>query len=483
MNQYVKNYFLSIANTVMMLLFPLISFPYISRILGPSNLGIINFAISYGYYFIHIASFGLNSYAIREVSKVRNDKRQVETTCNELFNLNLFFSIFSTILYFVGVFLVPNFRGNLLIFSFYSVTILSNFLALDWLLQSFEDYLFSTVRNALICLLSLIAIFLLVKNDNDLAIYMLITCIAEIGTKISTLLYCRKKYAKLIIRKKFLNFKKHLKSMFTLFSFRFVNGLSANLDKLMIGFMMVYASVGVYSAGVKFVLILIPIVETVGIVLFPKINISANKSHDEYIKNLRINYNLILLMGIPMSVGMFLISERLIPLFAGEQYIDAINVSRIMAIVIILCPIGDMLGSKTLLVFKKDKWLLYCSSLVAVSNIVLNVLFIQNWGINGAAAASVLSYVVAVLSRYYFTRKIVKINLLSWEALKYSLFTIPFTIIYIIFRDNIDNNTIWAFGFIIFCMIVYTIELLATKDYLATMLLNKFFRDNKKSVC
>lgn len=481
MNKYVKNYILSVANTVMMLLFPIITFPYVSRILGPNNLGIINFAQSYGYYFTHIASFGISSYAIREVSKVRDDRDKVEKISNEIFNLNLFFSILSTIFYFCGVFFVQNFRDNFTIFAIYSVVILTNFLSLDWLLQSFDDYFFSTIRNLLLRFLSVIAVFVFVRREEDFVIYMAINCIAEMGTKISTLFYSRKNYAKLKIRRQFLNFKDHIKSMFTLFTFRLVNGISANLDKLMIGFMMVYASVGVYSAGVKFVLMLSPIVETIGIVLFPKINISAGSSSDEYKKNLKINYDMILLMGIPMSVGMYLISGRLIPLFAGEQYVDAVAVSRIMSAIILLGPIGDMLGSKTLLVFKKDKWLLYCSCLVAISNVLLNIIFIPLWGINGAAIASILSYIVAVSSRYYFTRKLVNINLFSWNFVKYLLFTLPFVIIYVVLKEKIDNSTLWMIGFVVVCAIIYFIELLVSKDYLATMTIEKALKRKRES--
>lgn len=466
MNKYIKNYILSVANTICLLMFPIITFPYVSRILGPSNLGIINFAQSYGYYFMHIASFGICSYAIREVSKVRDDKNKVKKISNEIFNLNLIFSILSTILFFCGVFLVENFRNNAIVFSLYSITILSNFLSLEWLLQSYDDYFFSTIRNFIIQLLSLVAVFVFIKKEDDLILYMVIFFIAEIGTKISSLIYIQKKYVKLTIRKKFLNFRDHIKPLFTLFTFRLVNGLSANLDKLMIGFMMMYASVGVYSAGVKLVLILVPIIETVGIVLFPKINISAATSHSEYMKNITMNYNIILLMSIPMAVGIYLISGRLIPLFAGTQYTGAVSVSRIMSVIIILCPIGDMLGSKTLLVFKKDKWLLYCSCLVAISNIVLNAIFIPLWGINGAAGASVLSYIIAVLSRYYFTRKLIKIHLFSRAFLKYSAFTVPFIVIYIFFKEYVDNSTMWMFGFILLCAFIYFIELLVTKDKL-----------------
>ena len=476
MNKYVKNYILSVANTIIGLAFPIITFPYVTRILGPANLGIINFTQAYGYYFVHIASFGISSYAIRELSKVRNDKTKVDKIGNEIFNLNLFFSILSTLIYFLGVFFVDNLRENIAIFAIYSIVIVTNFLSLDWLLQSFDDYYFSTVRNLVIRIVSILAIFIFVQEETDFVIYMVISCIAEMGTKVSTLIYCRKHYVNLRLKRRFLNFKDHISSMFTLFTFRLVNGISANLDKLMIGFMMVYANVGVYTAGVKFAVMVSAVVEMSGIVLFPKINIAANKAMDEYLRNLKINYDVILLLGLPMSVCLFLISGRLIPLFAGEQFVDAVSVARIMAVIILIGPIGDMLGSKTLLVFNKEKWLLRCSGYVAVSNVLLNFIFIPLWGIDGAAIASVFSYIVAVTSRYYFTRKLVKVDLLTRNLWKYSSFTVPFVICYFIFRLQIDTSTIWMCVFVMFCIITYLAELFLTKDYLWKMIMEKTFR-------
>lgn len=474
MNKYIKNYILSVGSTVMGLLFPIITFPYVSRVLGPDKLGIVNFAQSYGYYFVHLASFGINSYAIREVSKVRDDKVKVTKISNEIFNLNLFFSLLSVAIYFIGILCVPKFRANFIVFTIYSIVILSNFLTLDWLLQSFDDYLFSTIRSLIVRTLSLIAVFFFIKKEDDYVLYILISSIAEMGSRLSNLLYSRKKYVKLVINIKYLNFKVHIKQMFTLFTFRLVNGISANLDKIMIGFYLAYVNVGLYSAGVKFVLMLAPIVETVGIVLFPKINISANADEAEYLRTLKVNYDMILLLGMPMAVGMFLVSPRLTLLFAGDEYFASIAVSRIMSIIILLCPIGDMLGSKTLLVYQKDKELLICSSIVAISNIVLNLIFIPVWGIQGAAVASVISYVVAVVARLYFTKKIVAFKFFTKDMMRYFAYTMPFIIGYVLFREKIDTSNIWMFGFVAICILVYLLELILTKDYLFQMVINKF---------
>ena len=462
----------------MMLVFPIITFPYISRVLGPSNLGCIYFAQSYGYYFINIANFGITSYAVREVSRVRNDKAQVEKVSNEIFNLNFFFSVISTLLYFCGVFIVPQFRENALMLAIYSVVIFTDFLALDWLLQSFDDYLFSTIRNLIVRVLAVVCVYTLIKKPEDIMIYMIIISFTEVGIRLPTIFYA-KKYTVLNIRDRFMNFKEHIKSMTTLFSFRLVRGISTDLDKMMIGFMMIYASVGLYSTGVKFVLMLQPVVETIGVVLFPKINISANSSAEEYRKNLKLNYDLILLLGIPMAAGLFLVSGRLVPLFAGEEYMDSITVSRIMSFMIIAGPIADLLGSKIILVHKKDKWLLYCSIITAAANIILNVIFIPLWGINGAAVASLLSCIITVVSRYILTLKIEKINLFTVSLLKYTCFVIPFVLLYLFFREKIDGSTLWMFVFVGVCVIIYTAELLISKDKLAKMMIEKTFRKGR----
>ncbi|MBP5261857.1 MAG: flippase [Clostridiales bacterium] len=481
MNKYIKNYFLSVSNTLMMLIFPIITFPYVSRVLGPSPLGVIYFAQSYGYYFIHLANFGITSYAIREVSRVRDDPARVEITSNEIFNLNIFFSIISTALYFTGVLFVQNFRDNFLIFALYSVVILSDFLTLDWLLMSYDDYLFSTVRNLIVRLLALISVFAFVRDKDDYVIYMAIICVSEMGIKFSALIYCRKKYARLRFSNVFLNFKDHIKPMFTLFSYRLVGGISTNLDKIMIGFMLVYASVGVYSAGIKIAVMLQVAVETIGVVMFPRINISADSSKDDYLKCLKLNYNLILLMGIPMTVGLFLISGRLIPLFAGEEYYGSIAVSRIMVMVILLGPIGDMIGSKILLVHKKDNWLLYCSLISTAANVILNCIFIPLYGINGAAFASLIGYVVSFLTRYLFAVRLVKIRLITKGLLKYSLFTLPFVLIYCFLRVPISTDNVYMFSFVAVCATIYAAELIISKDSAAREVIDRLFKNKRLS--
>jgi O-antigen/teichoic acid export membrane protein len=284
------------------------------------------------------------------------------------------------------------------------------------------------------------------------------------GSRFSGLIYAKTKFLNFKISRKFFNFSQHFKSLLTLFTFRIVNGISSNLDKIMLGFFMAYYEVGIYSTGVKFILLVIPLIETVGIVLFPKITIAAKDNEELYLKNLNLNYRIILLLGIPMTVGMFLVSPELMLLLAGKQFTGSIIVSRIMSLIILICPIGDLLGSKTLLIYNKDKWLLICSIIIAICNILFNAIGIPLFGILGACIASVLCYLIAVIARYIFTKKIIKFSLFNKELFLYTLYTIPFVVLYILFKSYIKKSVPLLFVYITICVAVYALELIIFKD-------------------
>lgn len=475
-NKYINNYIFVSVNTVASLILPIISFPYVSRVLGVESIGLVSFVTSYGYYFMHFASFGINSYAIREVSRLRDNFERLNIVTKEIYSLNVLFSFLSGFFYLTGVFVVPKFREHWFLFFIYSLTVFTNFLVLEWLFQAFDDFQFATIRGIIIRLASIIAVFIFVKDSSDYTLYMLILTISEMGSRFSNLYYARKKYVKLQFKKRFLNFRSHIKQLSILFVFRLVNGISANLDKLMIGFMLVYSDVGIYSVGIKFILLIVPLVENIGIVLFPKINISMGANTMEYKKILELNYNYILLLGIPMAIGLFLLLPKLIILFSGVDFLDSILVSRIMCIVIVLCPLGDLLGSKILLVYKKDTWLLVASIIVAMSNIILNFLFIPLWGVLGATIASVLSYVVAVIVRFILSRRLIKFSFFSLKLLKYSFFTIPFVILYIFCNELINSNTIYFLLFICIAISIYLFELFISRDKEFMLIFNKILK-------
>lgn len=131
-NKYINNYIFVSVNTVASLILPIISFPYVSRVLGVESIGLVSFVTSYGYYFMHFASFGINSYAIREVSRLRDNFERLNIVTKEIYSLNVLFSFLSGFFYLTGVFVVPKFREHWFLFFIYSLTVFTNCLVLEW---------------------------------------------------------------------------------------------------------------------------------------------------------------------------------------------------------------------------------------------------------------------------------------------------------------------------------------------------------------
>ncbi len=176
-----KNALFAIIKNFANIAFPIITFPYISRILNPDGIGKINFANSYIDYFIMLAGLGLGSYAGREVAKIRDDQTALNKMAREIILINLISTAISYILLFTIVFTVPKFNAYILIIAICSSKVLFETLGLNWLYTAEEEYAYITIRSIIFQAISVVCMFLFVKTEKDLNIYAEISIIANVG--------------------------------------------------------------------------------------------------------------------------------------------------------------------------------------------------------------------------------------------------------------------------------------------------------------
>ena len=156
------NVILNMIRTIMQLIFPLITFPYASRVLGTESLGKVNFTTSVISYFVLIASLGINSYAIREGASLRENRDKFEHFANEIFSINVISTFITYVLMFITFLLVPKFRGGYLILLLIQITnIAFTTLGVDWIYNIHEEYLYITIRSICVQLISMVALFVL----------------------------------------------------------------------------------------------------------------------------------------------------------------------------------------------------------------------------------------------------------------------------------------------------------------------------------
>ena len=223
---------LNLFKTALSIIFPLITYPYISRILGVENLGKINYTASIVGYFSLIAALGISTYAIREGGRIRSNSEKLSHLGNQIFTINILSTVVSYLLLLLVVWLfIPNREYQILI-CIQSLTIVFTTLGVDWINVLFEDFLYITIRSIIIQILSLILMFVLVKTANDLYLYTFISVIGSGISCILNLIYCRK-YLKLSLVWR-LDLVKHFKPIMVLFSGGLVISIYANSDMLIL---------------------------------------------------------------------------------------------------------------------------------------------------------------------------------------------------------------------------------------------------------
>lgn len=404
-----KNIVLNVIKTLLSVLFPLITFPYISRILDVENLGKINFASSFVSYFILLAGLGIISYSLREGSKIKDNKEEFDNFSNEIFTLNIFSSIIAYLCFILTYCTVGKLHSYTEILMIYSINIVLTSFTLDWLFTLFEDFAYITFRNSIIQILSIIFMFLFVKSESDVYIYVAITVIANIFNSIISFLYSRK-YCnlKVVINRKIL---KRIKPVLILFSTKIAITLYVNIDLTIIGFTMTNWDVGIYSVATKIYTIVKNILNAIIMVVLPRLAYyKGNDKSDDYKKLLFRLMDEEIILIIPAIFGLIFLSTNIILLISGVNYIEASPVLKILSLAIIFSSLAIVIDQGILIIFNDEKYLLKMTVISAVVNVLLNIILIPSYGIIAAAWTTLISQSYIFFAGLLRSKKFVKLK-------------------------------------------------------------------------
>ena len=394
------NAVLNIIKTVSSIFFPLITFPYISRVLQPDNVGKINFSTSFITYFSLIATLGITTYAIRECSIVRHNKEKLNRVSSQIFSINVYTTVISYALLAVSLLFFRKIDGYRTIIIIQSLTIAFNTIGCEWLNAAMEDYKYITIRSISFQLIALILMFVFVKCPDDYIKYVIITVIASSGASISNILY-RRKYGNV----KFLvkpDLKKHIKPISLLFVMILAQNIFNSSDITMIGLFKDDYSVGLYSASVKITNLIAQVVASLVWVILPKMSkLFEDNNYAKINEFLKKILNVLLTIGIPCAIGTIMLSSDLIEIIAGSSYVGASASLKILMISLIFNLIGEYyLGNMILLPSKNEKLFMKLCCVSTIVNLALNFIFIPIYGINAAACTTMFSTFLLMMMLY-----------------------------------------------------------------------------------
>ena len=402
-----KNAFFQASRTVVNLLFPLISFPYASRVFLVEGMGRFNFASSVVNYFALIAALGVFQYGVREGSKRRDDPEKITAFASELFSINMYATVFAYILLFFCVACMPKLRGYAALMVILSLQMILSTIRSQWIYSVFEDYLFFTVMTVTMQVLAIVLMLLFVRDRGDLYKYAFFSMIAYCGPGLPMFFHLRKYVRLRVILCPPLH---HLKPIFLIFAASVATVIYVSSDTTILGWIKGDYPTGLYSTSANIYKIVKEVLLAVVSVTVPRVSYYISKgSADQLQSLLRGLLDSMISLVVPAMVGLFFMSSHIVQLFAGPAYLEAAPSLRILSIALFFATFTYTFMSAILIPFGQEKVVMILTWCSAVINIVLNLVLIPLFADRAAAFTTVVAELFMCVLTYLYARKKVKI--------------------------------------------------------------------------
>lgn len=382
-------------------IFPLITFPYVSRILLPEGTGKVSFATSLVSYFLILAQLGIPKYGIRACAKVRDDHEELTRTAQELLIINLIMTVFTYIAFFIVLAVVPRFQEDKPLYLIVSLSILFNTIGMEWLYKALEKYTYITVRSVIFKFVAILAMFALVHTKEDYVIYGGISILASSFSNVFNFFHAHKYISMKPVGN--YNLKRHWKPVVVFFAMACATTIYTHLDTVMLGFMKTDADVGYYNAAVKIKTILVSIVTSLGTVLLPRVSYYVQTGQKEaFARITKKALNFVFLLASPLVVYFILFAKQGIYFLSGTAYAGSIAPMQLIMPTLLLIGLSNITGIQILVPTGREIIVLYSEIAGAIVDIIINALLIPGMASSGAAIGTLVAEAVVLGVQLYF---------------------------------------------------------------------------------
>lgn len=456
-----KNYIYNLTYQILNLILPLVTTPYISKVLGPGNIGIYSYTYSFVSTFVMVGSLGIATYGQREIASVNDDKEEYSHRFWEIQVVKMLSVSLSMLFYLVFALCYKDYRIYFLIQIPYFLAAIFD---ISWLFQGIEKFKYVALRNICVKLLSLALIFLLVKTKNDLPVYIMLLCISQFAGNVTMWMHLRKYVyvSKVAVR----DLKKHIKPTFIYFVPTISYQIHSVLDKAMLG--VLYqdnAENGYYEQAHKIVNMATMVISSYNIVMRSRMTaLFVQKKKKEFEVNFNNSLHFISMLVFPMSFGMAGIAANLVPWFLGIEY------GKVTTLLLIFCPMFIIQGLRTCIGYniitptgmQSKGNIVQVTS--AITNVFLNAMLIPKYGAIGATVASVAAEGVVLIGYLHYTKEYVRLKNVIYAGYKYLAASLVMFFALSVLSNKFDANILDTFGLIMLGGIIYFVVLLLFRD-------------------
>ncbi|MFV0517962.1 MAG: flippase [Aminipila sp.] len=462
-----KNFALNLINTLSGLLFPLITFPYVSRVLFAEGIGQVQFFQSIIDYVSLFAAIGIPLYAVREVAKIRDNKPEMSRVTTEVLLLHGILTLVGYLVIFILAAYVEKIQVDVPLFLLLSTTLFFNAVGVPWFYQGVEDFKYITIRTIFVRFFSVICLFLFVKTKDDIMYYAAISVVANVGSNVFNFFRLRKYLELSVLHSlKQLNLKRHLAPALRIFILNLIVSIYINLDSVMLGFLKNQEAVGYYTASVRLTKTILGVVSSLGAVLLPRFsNMISNGLIDEFFVLANEALSFIIAVSLPMFVGLAMMATPIIHLFCGSSFDPSILTLQIISPIILFIGLSGIIGMQILYPLGKEKYVIISTLVGAFVNVVLNWFLIPIYAQYGAAFATVVAEFVVVLVMILISKKHLRLSLFNKRHWHYVVGTLLFLAYLCVLHLFVENGIVYLLVGIFGSGLIYGTYLYINKDF------------------
>ncbi|GMA70552.1 flippase [Leuconostoc litchii] len=413
--QVAKNYLYTAAYQLLNIIAPLITMPYLARVLGRNGVGVASWTNSFATYFLLIASLGIVTYGSREIAYVKDNKQARQQKFWEIQIIHTIAGMFSLVLYFLflkfGVQWNSNIENNQIYLLLQTWIIISGILDISWYFMGLEDFKKTVLRNALVKIAMTVLIFILVKTPHDIGNYILLLGLSQVFGNLSMWFYLFKKMSWPVWSQ--LNLKEHVNPIFMMFLPTIATQVYLQLNKTMLPFFTNSTdSAGFYDNADRIIKVSLALVTSVGTVMLPRMSAQFAKGQFGKMKqNIIQSMDFVSALSVPMAFGMAAVAPTAMVWFLGQEFATVGHVIVLLSPIIVFIGWSTVIGTQYLVPTKRLNEFTLSVTIGAVANVLLNFWLIYVAGVNGAAIATTLSEFLVIAFQLYITRN----DMNSWR--------------------------------------------------------------------
>lgn len=455
---------LSSLRTLTTIIFPLITYPYITRVLSVENIGRVNFGQSIVSYFVLLAGFGISTFAIRNGSQIRENNEQLNLFANRVFTINIITTIISCGLLVIVTILPTKVATYRTIILLQGLTVAMSPLAVDWLYTIEEDFGYITIRSIAVQLLSLILMFTFVKSEKDVYLYVALTSMSTSLGNLFNFIHSRK-YVKLKLISD-THWNEYKNSILLFFINSVATVIYMNSDTTILGILKNDYSVGLYSVAVKIYTIVKQVFNAVILTAIPRLAYLRNNDVRGFERLTKTMISMATVFTIPAAVGIIILRKEIITLISGSSYLEAAPTLSILAVAIFFGVLANILANGVLICMGREKYVVKATIVSAIENAALNFIFIPIFSQNGAAFTTLLAEMTVFGMSLYYSRDVI-IRMVDGSEFRNAILGSVLMLLVSFPLMNLLSECdliIRIAAVIVVCSGVYTLVLLAFKD-------------------